>query len=317
MRILVTGVTGFAGGFLAEALLKRPGVTVAGLARENRWRPGMLHLDKRIELEAFDLCDGDKIEEMLRRFHPDQIYHLAGYAHVGRSFQEPQVAWKGNLHATLTLYDAVHRWGGAPRILYVSSGQIYGEPQSPDLAFDERSLLQPLSPYGSSKAAADLTSFQYTRSPGLDIIRIRPFNHIGPRQSPDYAVAHFAKQIAHIERDRCPAILETGNLTPLRDLTDVRDMVRAYILVMEKGRTGEVYNAASGEVQSMQTVVDRLLGLARVPIEVRQKAAQVRANDASAIRADATKLRKEIGWNPLISLDQTLADTLDYWRRTV
>ncbi len=208
----------------------------------------------------------------------------------------------------------MNRWGGKPRILYVSSGQIYGEPEFPDQAFDERSPFRPSSPYGASKAAADLTSYQYSRSPGLDIIRVRSFNHIGPRQSPDFAVAHFAQQIADIERNRRPPILETGNLQPLRDLTDVRDMVRAYILLMEKGRTGEAYNAAAGEVHSMQSVLDRLLERARVRIEVRPQAAQMRANDTSAIRADAGKLRREIGWSPRISLDQTLLDTLEYWR---
>jgi GDP-4-dehydro-6-deoxy-D-mannose reductase len=254
---------------------------------------------------------------LLRRFQPDQIYHLAGYAHVGRSYQEPQEAWKGNLQATITLYEAVHRWGGKPRILYVSSGQIYGKPEDPDLEFDELSPLRPTSPYGASKAAADLAAIQYSQSPGLDIVRVRPFNHVGPRQSPDFAVANFAKQIAEIERNLRQPILETGNLAPLRDLTDVRDMVRSYILIMQKGRTGEVYNAASGDVQSMQSVLNRLLRSARVRVEVRQKADQVRANDTTVIRANAGRLRNEIGWSPVISLDQTLADTLEYWRGAV
>jgi GDP-4-dehydro-6-deoxy-D-mannose reductase len=314
MRILITGVTGFAGGFLAEALLESADVKLAGIGRENRWRSEMNHLSDRVELYGVDLCDSDKIETLLRNLQPEQIYHLAGYAHVGRSFHEPQLTWKGNLDATLALYDAVHRWGGKPRILYISSGQIYGEPESPDQAFNERSPLRPSSPYSASKAAADLTSYQYTRSPGLDIVRVRPFNHIGPRQSPDFAVAHFAQQIADIERNHRPPLLETGNLSPLRDLTDVRDMVRAYILLMKKGRTGEVYNAAAGEVHSMQSVLDRLLRLARVQVEVRQQASQVRATDVSVIRADAGKLRREIGWLPAIPLDQTLADTLEYWR---
>jgi GDP-4-dehydro-6-deoxy-D-mannose reductase len=149
----------------------------------------------------------------------------------------------------------------------------------------------------------------------LDIVRVRPFNHIGPRQSPEFAVAHFARQIADIERNHRPPLLETGNLTPLRDLTDVRDMVRAYILLMQKGRKGEVYNAAAGEVHSMQSIVDQLLRMTRLRVEVRQQAAQVRATETSAIRGDAGKLRREIGWTPAFSLNQTLADTLDYWRK--
>jgi GDP-4-dehydro-6-deoxy-D-mannose reductase len=315
MRILVTGVTGFAGGFLAEALLETVGVRLIGVGRENHWPAPTQNLAGRLELRGLDLCDGSQVESLLRQFQPDRIFHLAGYAHVGRSFQEPQAAWAGNLQATLSLYDAVHRWGGKPRILFVSSGQVYGEPDSADQAFDERSPLQPLSPYGASKAAADLASYQYFRSPGLSIVRVRPFNHIGPRQSPDFAVAHFARQIADIERNRRLPILETGNLSPLRDLTDVRDMIRAYMMIMEKGQPGEVYNAAAGEVHSMQSILARLLKLARVRVEVRQQATQVRATETSAIRADAGKLRREIGWAPAFSLDQTLADILDYWRK--
>jgi GDP-4-dehydro-6-deoxy-D-mannose reductase len=314
MRILITGVTGFAGGFLADALLEQPDVQLAGIGRENHWPGPTQHLDGKVELHGLDLSDSPKIETLLRRFQPDRIYHLAGYAHVGRSFQEPQAAWAGNLHATLSLYDAIHRWGGRPRIVYVSSGQIYGEPERPDQAFDERSPLHPSSPYAASKAAADLASYQYARSPGLHIVRVRPFNHIGPRQSPEFAAAHFAQQIADIERNRRPPVLETGNLTSLRDLTDVRDMVRAYILIMEKGQKGEAYNAAAGEVHSMQSVLDHLLRLASLRVEVRQQAAQVRATDSSVIRADAGKLR-QLGWTPTFSLDQTLADTLNYWRK--
>jgi GDP-4-dehydro-6-deoxy-D-mannose reductase len=148
----------------------------------------------------------------------------------------------------------------------------------------------------------------------LDIVRVRPFNHIGPRQSPQFAVAHFAQQIAAIEKNQRPPLLETGNLKPLRDLTDVRDMVQAYLSLMQRGKTGEVYNGAAGEVHSIEAVLNRLLKIARTRVEIRQKADQVRASDTSAIRADASKLRRETGWRPKLSLDQTLTDTLEFWR---
>jgi GDP-4-dehydro-6-deoxy-D-mannose reductase len=314
MRILITGITGFAGGYLAEALLAQGDMQLLGLNRSGRWPNELRHLETRVDLQACNLCDGKGIEKHLRQFGPQQIFHLAGYAHVGQSFREPEAAWTANLTGTLSLYDAISRWGGHCRILYISSGQIYGEPQTPNQAFDEQSSLRPTSPYGASKAAADLASYQYSRSPGLDIVRVRPFNHIGPRQSPQFAVAHFAQQIAAIEKNQRPPFLETGNLKPLRDLTDVRDMVRAYLLLMQRGETGEVYNAAAGEVHSMETILNRLLSLARVRVDVRQKADQVRATDTSAIRADAGKLRRETGWAPKFGLDQTLTDTLEFWR---
>jgi GDP-4-dehydro-6-deoxy-D-mannose reductase len=148
----------------------------------------------------------------------------------------------------------------------------------------------------------------------LAIVRVRPFNHIGPRQSAQYAVAHFARQIAAIERGKQPPLLECGNLKPQRDLTDVRDMVRAYMLLMERGRCGEVYNAGSEAVHSMQAVLECLLSLARVKIEVRQKAELVRPEETSVVRADASRLRRETGWKTQYTLERTLADILTYWR---
>lgn len=313
MRILVTGVTGFVGGHLAEALLARGDAEVFGLSRSGDWPGAWSHLNGRARLYPSDLCNPGALEHLLRQVEPEQIYHLAGYAHVGRSFQEPDAAWSGNLTATRCLYEAIMRWGGQPRILFVGSGMVYGE-SAPEQRLDERSLLLPTSPYAASKAAADLVSYQHSHNPGLDIIRVRPFNHIGPRQQPQYAVPHFAKQVAAIERGLRPPLLETGNLTPERDLTDVRDVVAAYLLLMEHGRRGEVYNVASEKTYSIQTVLDRLLALAGVKVEVRQRSDLVRASDPGAMHVDTRKLRQQTGWRPRYSLDDTLSDTLAYWR---
>jgi GDP-4-dehydro-6-deoxy-D-mannose reductase len=313
MRILLTGITGFAGGHLAEALLAQGGAQIVGVSRRSEWPPEWRHLAGQAVLHACDLGDGLSVEALVRQVQPEQVYHLAGYAHVGQSLREPEAAWTGNLTVTRCLYDAIQRWGGRPRILYVGSGQVYGG----DQAHDEHSPLLPATPYASSKAAADLVSYQYTRSSGFDIVRVRPFNHIGPRQSPQFAVPNFARQVAAIEQGRQEPFLQTGNLTPRRDLTDVRDMVRAYILLMQRGRTGEVYNVGTGEAHSMQAVLDHLLALAQTKVEIRQKPDLFRATDAAVSRADASKLRRETGWRPQLSLAQTLADTLDYWRKIV
>jgi GDP-4-dehydro-6-deoxy-D-mannose reductase len=313
MRVLVTGITGFAGGHLAEALAARPNVELAGLSRRP-WPVNLRHLAERARLYTLDLDDGSAVESVLREVRPERIFHLAGYANTGKSFHEPDQAWTGNLGATRSLYEAVVRWGGTPRILFVGSGLIYGDPPSPGEALSEESPLRPASPYAASKAAADLLSYQYTRYPGLDIVRVRPFNHVGPRQSADYAIVHFARQIAEIERGERPPRIETGSLDALRDLTDVRDMVEAYQLLADKGRTGEAYNAASGRVHAIGTVLDRLLNLARVQVEVVPQARLMHAVETREIRGDAGKLRRETGWSPRYDLDQTLQDTLDYWR---
>jgi GDP-4-dehydro-6-deoxy-D-mannose reductase len=314
MRNLITGVTGFAGGHLAEALLAR-GEAVAGLSRRGVWPAAWQDLEGAVDLHAADVADASAVEALLRALKPERIYHLAGYARTARSFQESDAAWSGNLGATRALYEAVCRWGGRPRILFVGSGLVYGDAGQPGQLFDENCLLRPTSPYAASKAAADLVSYQFARAPGLDIVRARPFNHIGPAQSPDFAVAHFCQQVAAISRGRAAPVLETGNLAPRRDLTDVRDVVRAYLLLMERGRTGEAYNVGTGQTFAMQEIVDRLVALSGVSLDVRPRPDLVRTADAADVRADASKLRREAGWAPALSLEQTLRDTLEYWKR--
>lgn len=317
MRILVTGCTGFAGGHLVDELAERGAGTIFGISRRPAAGPPPEHLaGKLARLYGCDLADRGALEAVLRDVRPDRVFHLAGYARVGRSFQEPDAAWDANLTATRNLYEAILRWGGRPRILFVSSGLIYGDADAEGL-IDETRPLRPVSPYAASKAAADLASFQYGCGSALEVVRVRPFNHIGPRQPLGFAVPDFAHQIAAIERGLHPPLLETGDLSARRDLTDVRDMVRAYADVMDGGQPGEVYNVGTGVAHSMGAVLDQLLGLARVRVEVRQDPRLIRAQDTPALRADAGKLRRASDWAPRLALTQTLTDTLDYWRSVV
>jgi GDP-4-dehydro-6-deoxy-D-mannose reductase len=314
MRILITGVTGFAGSYLAEALLERPGVELFGLGRTG-WKEDQAVLARRVTLEVCDLNNPPRMEAALARIKPEQIYHLAGYSNAGKSPREADAAWAGNLTATRNLYVALERLVQRPRILFVGSGLVYEASGSPVHAHSEGCPLEPATPYAASKSAADLASYQAGHSGALDIVRVRPFNHVGPRQSSEYAISSFARQIASAERQERPSVVETGNLSPLRDLTDVRDVVRAYILVMERGRSGDVYNIASGVARSIQSALDRLLALSRARITQRTNPDLVRATDLPVVRGDASKLRRETGWSPQFSFEQTLADTLDYWRR--
>jgi GDP-4-dehydro-6-deoxy-D-mannose reductase len=315
MRILVTGVSGFAGSYLAEALLDQDGVQLFGTSRRGQWPVELPHLAERVIVHRWQLGDAAGIEAILREVQPEQIYHLAGYSNAGQSLREPEAAWADNLAGTRCLYEAVQRWGGRPRILYVGSGLVYGDLKDSGSAHDESSPFQPSSPYAASKAAADSLSEQYARCAGLEIVRVRPFNHIGPRQTPEYSVAHFAQQLAAIEGGKQAPVLETGNLEPRRDLTDVRDMVEAYMLLMAHGRTGEAYNAGTGRTHSIRDVLERLLALAQLKIEVRQRPGLVRSRDTMVICANARKLRNETGWRPQRTLEETLADILAYWRR--
>ena len=247
-------------------------------------------------------------------FYRNHLFHLAGYAKTGQSFREPDVCWRDNLDATRHLFDALARTDVRPRILFASTGLVYGDPD-PGLEYtDERTTLKPASPYAASKAAADLLAYQVSRTAGLDVMRVRLFNQIGPRQSADYAVPNFARQIAAIERGEQPPVLETGDLSAFRDLTDVRDMVRALVLVMQKGECGAVYNAGTGWVRQMGDVLRTMVGLARVSVEVRSKSESVRAGDTTVSKADPRKLKMATGWEPRYDLTQTLADVLESWR---
>lgn len=314
MRVLITGVTGFVGGHLAEELRAAGRYTLFGAARRADGIAPRPHSTAGVDLRAVDLLDTTEVERLLRDVRPDWVFHLAGYANTGKSFVEPDRCWADNLTATRSLYDAVHRSGSKPRVLFTSTGLIYGEPDDPDRPCDERTVLKPASPYAASKAAADILSYQVTRSPGLDVVRVRLFNQIGPGQPADYAVANFARQIAAIEAGRQPPVIETGDLSAERDVTDVRDVVRAFVLLMDRGRTGEAYNAGRGRTYRIQDLLDRLVKLARVPVDVRQKIDPARKGDTAQARADAAKLMRETGWEPQFDLDQTLSDVLDYWR---
>ncbi len=315
MRVLITGITGFVGGHLTDRLAAEGGHTIAGLSRRAVWPAGLKHLAPVAELHDADLHDEARLVQILTEVRPDWIFHLAGYAKTGESFRESDACWRANLDGTRSLYSAVERSGLRPRILFASSGLVYGEPDSGRMDIDESAALKPASPYAASKAAADLLSYQVARNPGLDVVRIRLFNQIGPRQSSDYAIANFARQIAAIEVGRQEPVLETGDLSAYRDLTDVRDMTAALRAVIEFGDTADVFNAGRGEVWRMDEVLTRLVGFARVKPEIRSTAQPGRTVDTSISRADPGKLRRKTGWLPQFALDDTLGAILDDWRQ--
>lgn len=314
MRVLITGVTGFVGGHLAERLLADGGHTVTGISRRAVWPVDLAHLTAKVRLESADLLNQAGLESLLASFQPECVFHLAGFAHTGQSFKEPDRCWAENFTGTRYLYDAIGNAKLTPRVVFISSGLIYGEPDDPERACDERTTLKPESPYALSKAAADLMSYQYSKSAGLDVVRVRLFNQIGPRQSSDFAVANFARQIAAAEAGRQAPVLVVGDLSSQRDITDVRDMASALSSLAAKGVRGEAYNAGRGQTHRIQDLLDRLIAMARVKVEVHSNADPRRKSETSVTRADPTKLRQATGWVPRHTIDQTLADTLEYWR---
>jgi GDP-4-dehydro-6-deoxy-D-mannose reductase len=307
-------MTGFVGGHLTERLLTVGGHTVTGLSRRGVWPKELAHLQNQAELVSCDLHDRDRLAKLIHSNSPDWVFHLAGYANTGKSFEEPEHCWRDNLDATRQLFDAIAQSKTRPRILFVSTGLIYGDPD-PGLEYsDERTTLKPASPYAASKAAADLVAYQVSRTAKLDVMRVRLFNQIGPRQSADYAIPNFARQIVAIEQGEQKPLLETGDLSAYRDLTDVRDMVRAMILVMQKGESGSVYNAGSGSVRQIGEVLRMMIELAHVSVEVRTTSGTGRLGDTTKSKADPRKLKMATGWEPVYELKQTLLDVLENWR---
>jgi GDP-4-dehydro-6-deoxy-D-mannose reductase len=307
MRILVTGGTGFVGRHLLAELKRQPDVTLFALDRAPTGPvPGLQSV-------VVDLLDRTALQRTLAEIQPERIYHLAGFASPARAIKEPLAAWEGNLTTTLNLYEAIAATTLRPRILAVGSGLIYGD-QPADVRLTEDAPMRPNNPYTASKAAADLAGFQYFADPGLPILRVRPFNHLGPGQSPEFAVSSFARQLVAIERGEQPPILETGNLQHRRDVTDVRDVCRAYILLLERGQPGEVYNIASGSTVTMREIVDLLIQISGLRVEVRARADLVRAVDLSVPAVDISRLLAATGWRPQIPLEQTLRDVLESWR---
>jgi GDP-4-dehydro-6-deoxy-D-mannose reductase len=253
----------------------------------------------------------------LRRVRPDEVYHLAALSSVSESYAKPWATIENNVLAQLNLLEAVREHSPQAKVLIVGSNEEYGPPRRAELPLTEHSPLRPASPYAVSKATQDLLGLQYHLSHGLDVVRVRPFNHTGPGQSERFVVPAFARQIAMIEVGQQEATVHVGNLGARRDFSDVRDIVRGYVLALREGVAGDVYNLASGESRSIRGLLESLISHATVPVGVEVDPARFRPVDVPDVYGSAEKLRRATGWAPRIPFAQTLRDTLDYWRERV
>ena len=316
MRVLVTGVTGFVGGHLCEHLTAA-GDLVVGISASGRWPAVLAHLNQSVRIESCDLADVDEshLAELLKRKQPNVIYHLAAQSNPYASLSDPRGTWALNLGGTLNLLEGVKAaaLGTRPRVILVSSGVCYGNPDSEHLPVKEDCPLRPNNPYAASKAAADLLGIQHHLAHGTDVVMVRPFNHAGPRQLPTYVLAALAHQVAEVEAGR-KAYVEVGNLEVVRDFTDVRDVVRGYRLLAQHGKPGEIYNLGSGRGTRLTDALSHLITLSHRPVEVRIDPARMRPVDQPLLVADASKLRIATRWEPVYSMEQTLVDMLDNCR---
>ncbi|MCH7923733.1 MAG: GDP-mannose 4,6-dehydratase [Nitrospinae bacterium] len=317
MKVMITGITGFAGSHLVEFLMTLEGLEIYGI---RRWRSRTEHIDHladAIVMEECDLRDSTSVMRIIQKIRPDRIFHLAAQSFVPTSWHAPGESLTTNILGTLHLFEAVRQTGIDPIIQVACSSEEYGLVLPDELPIAETNPLRPLSPYAVSKVGQDLLAYQYFKSYGLKAIRTRGFNHTGPRRGDVFVCSNFAKQIAEIEAGRKEPVLFAGNLKAKRDFTDVRDMVRAYWLATERCEPGEVYNICSGVAYAIEEVAEMLLAMTDVPIEIRQDPARMRPSDVPVLQGDNTKFVKATGWLPSIPFEQTLGDILNYWRERV
>jgi GDP-4-dehydro-6-deoxy-D-mannose reductase len=297
---LITGAAGFAGSHLLD-LLSAGGHDIAAWHRPGG-RP-------RTTWGAIDLLDRAEVAAAIARLRPSIVYHCAGAAHVGRAWDDTEATFAINVRGTHHLLDALQRAGVTARVLVPSSALVYATAAEP---LSESHPLMPNSPYGVSKLAQEMLA-QRTNGT-VSVALARPFNHFGPRQDPHFAASGFAQRIADIERGGWAPEISVGNLEARRDLTDVRDTVRAYQLILERGQPGRPYNVCTGRALLIRELLDMLLARARVPIAVKVDPARYRPHDTPLLVGDPGRLRDELGWTPTIPIEQTLDDLLAFWR---
>jgi GDP-4-dehydro-6-deoxy-D-mannose reductase len=309
--ILVTGAAGFAGSHLLDLLISE-GKPVVAWARPGGRPPHREHA--LVEWRTVDTLDRDAVRAEIARSGPATVFHCAGAAHVGASWDDRTRTFESNILATHYLVDAVRVKRRSARVLIPSSAAVY---KSSTLPIAESHDLAPASPYALSKLGQEIFARSMLRVDGIDIVVARAFNHLGPRQEPAYVASSIARQLARIEAGQSKPLLEVGNIEAQRDLTDVRDTVRAYRLLVEKGRHGIPYNVCSGRACSIRELVRQLVQLSGVRVEIRTDSSRYRPNDSPMVLGNPTRLRNETGWSPEIPLSKTLVDLLNYWRDAV
>ena len=314
MKCLITGITGFAGSHLAEYLLSRGDCEVHGTMRWRSRTENITQLGSRITTHVCDIRDATAMYELIRDLKPDRIYHLAAQSFVPMSWIAPAETFTTNVIGQTNIFEAIRAVGCPTRVQLAGSSEEYGMVLPEETPIKETNPLRPLSPYAVSKVAQDLMGYQYHQSYGMHIVRTRGFNHTGPRRGDVFVTSNFARQIAEIEKGRQAPVIHVGNLDAVRDFSDVRDTVVGYYLALEHGKPGDVYNVGTGKGYKIREMLDVLLSFSDVKIETRPDPKRMRPSDVELLLGDATKLRKETGWEPKYKFEQTMKELLDYWR---
>lgn len=315
-KALITGITGFAGSHLAELLLNE-GLEVYGTTRPRSKTDNIDQIKNKLKLYDADISDSHSLYSIFVKIKPDYIFHLAAQSFVQTSWASPATTMEINVVGSVHLFEAIRRAEIDPVIQIACSSEEYGLVYPTEIPVKEENPLRPQSPYAVSKVAMDYLGYQYYQSYKMKIVRTRGFNHTGPRRGEVFVTSNFAKQIAEIEKGKKEPVIEVGNLQAQRDWTDVRDMVRAYLLAVQKGKPGEVYNICSGKAVKVEEMLKMLLKMSKVKVKIQQDPARMRPSDVPILLGDCSKFRKATGWKPEIPFEKTMEDLLNYWRERV
>lgn len=309
MKALIIGGAGFVGNYLIEHLLNDCKLDVAVTKLENE-------VIEQVNIEQYnlDILDKQAVYQLLNKVRPDYIYHLAAQSSVGLSWKNPQLTVDVNIKGSINVLDAIRELDYKPRVLLIGSGEEYGHILPNESPIKETTPTRPGNVYAATKACQNMLGKIYTDAYQMDLLMVRAFNHIGPRQAPLFVVSDFCKQVAEIEKGLRESIIRVGNLSAKRDFTDVRDVVRAYSLLMEYGKAGEIYNVGSGNAVLIEDILKLILSCSTANIKVEIDESKLRPVDVPIIEADITKLQECCGWDRDYTLKQTIEDTLNYWR---
>ncbi|MGM0381747.1 MAG: GDP-mannose 4,6-dehydratase [bacterium] len=317
-KIFITGINGFAGSHLAEHLLAETDAQIHGLVKPGSPRKNIAGFQDKLQLHEGNLLDEGKIINILSEIQPDQIYHLAAVANPEEAGRSPRKTYQVNVIGQLNLLESVVELNLSPEILIVGSSSEYGFPPPELLPLDESAPLAPANTYGTTKVSQEMMGRQYYEGNNLKIMSVRSFNHTGPRRPSEYVCSSFVRQAVLIEAGRKSPVIETGDLQKIRDFSDVRDVVRAYHLALEKGQPGEIYNICSGEPRQIIDVLELILelaGLKRDKIQIKSSRGEITSSDE--VYGTAQKIMDRTGWSPKIPFRRTMQDLLSYWRNNL
>ena len=309
LKVFISGATGFVGRHLIN-FLKSPAYKIYGTSFPEKPKPS----DKRKNIVYLDIKSEKAVDEAIKRIKPDWVFHLAAISNVRFSWENRKETLETNFIGTFFLFEAVRKYVPKSRILFVSSCDVYGA-SSAVRALKEIDSFNFTSPYAFTKVGGELLSKLYAQVDGLDVVVARPFPHTGPGQSPDFVCSDWAYQIARIEKGLIDPVIKAGNIEIQRDFSDVRDVVRAYLLLMRKGKKGEVYNVCSGKLISLKEILGILVSFSSQKIKVKIDPKKKRKVDIPYLLGDNKKIRKETSWKPEIPIEKTLLDLLEYWRQ--